>query len=48
MRISVAILSYVDSVSFGVIADYDSLPDLDVFVEGIRRSLAELSGPAAG
>ena len=47
VRISVAILSYVDSVSFGVTADYDSLPDLDVFVEGIRRSLAELSGPAA-
>ena len=47
VRISVAILSYVDSVSFGVTADYDSLPDLDVFVEGIGRSLAELSGPAA-
>ena len=46
VRISVAILSYVDSVSFGVTADYDSSPDLDVFVEGIRRSLAELSGPA--
>jgi diacylglycerol O-acyltransferase / wax synthase len=48
VRISVAILSYVDSVSFGITADYDSLPDLDVFTEGIRRSLAELSGPAAG
>lgn len=48
VRISVAILSYVDSVSFGITADYDFLPDLDVFTEGIRRSLAELSGPAAG
>jgi diacylglycerol O-acyltransferase / wax synthase len=47
VRISVAILSYVDSVSFGVTADYDSVPDLDVFVEGIRRGLAELNGPAA-
>ena len=47
VRISVAILSYIDTMSFGVTADYDSSPDLDVFVEGIRRSLAELSGPAA-
>ena len=43
VRISVAILSYVDTVSFGVTADYDSSPDLDVFVAGIRRGLAELS-----
>ena len=47
VRISVAILSYVDTVSFGVTADYDSSPDLDTFVEGIRHSLTELSGPAA-
>jgi hypothetical protein len=31
-----------DTVSFGVTADYDSLPDLDVFVNGIRRGLTEL------
>jgi WS/DGAT C-terminal domain len=43
VRISVAILSYVDTVSFGVTADYDSSPDLDVFVGGIQRGLAELS-----
>jgi len=42
VRISVAILSYVDTVSFGVTADYDSSPDLDVFVAGIRRALEEL------
>lgn len=40
--------SYVDTVSFGVTADYDSAPDLDVFTEGIRRGLAELSDLAAG
>jgi diacylglycerol O-acyltransferase len=45
VRISVAILSYVHTVSFGVTADYDSFPDLDLFVAGIRRGLAELSGP---
>ena len=44
MRISVAILSYVDTVAFGVTADYDSSPDLDVFIGGIRRGLAELTG----
>ena len=42
VRISVAILSYVDTVSFGVTADYDSSSDLDVFVEGIQRGLSEL------
>jgi diacylglycerol O-acyltransferase / wax synthase len=44
VRISVAIVSYVDTVAFGVTADYDSSPDLDVFVAGIRGGLAELSG----
>jgi diacylglycerol O-acyltransferase len=43
VRISVAILSYVDTVSFGVTADYDSSPDLDVFLEGIQCGLAELN-----
>jgi len=47
VRLSVAILSYVDTVSFGVTADYDATPDLDTFTEGIRRSLAELGGRPA-
>ena len=42
IRISVAILSYVDAVSFGVTADHDAVPDLDVFVRGIRLGLDEL------
>ncbi len=46
VRISVAILSYVNTVCFGVTADYDSTPDLDVFVEGIRHGLTELSAAA--
>lgn len=33
-----------DDVAFGVTADYDSSADLEVFVGGIRRGLAELSG----
>jgi diacylglycerol O-acyltransferase / wax synthase len=43
VRISIAILSYFGTVSFGVTADYDSVPDLDVFVRGIQRALAELA-----
>ena len=46
VRISVAILSYVDTVSFGVTADHDSSPDLDIFVTGITRALAELGAAA--
>ena len=42
LRLSVAILSYVDTVSFGVTADYESVPDLDVFAAGIGRGLAQL------
>jgi diacylglycerol O-acyltransferase / wax synthase len=42
LRIAVAIFSYLDTVSFGVTADYDSVPDLDVLVDGIGRGLAEL------
>jgi WS/DGAT/MGAT family acyltransferase len=42
VRISVAILSYLDCVSFGITADYESVPDLDFFAAGIGRALAEL------
>jgi hypothetical protein len=42
VRISVAILSYLDHVSFGITADYESVPDLDVLAAGIGRALDEL------
>jgi WS/DGAT/MGAT family acyltransferase len=42
VRISIAILSYLDGVSFGITADYESVPDLDVLAAGIGRALAEL------
>ena len=44
VRISIAILSYLDTVSFGITADYDAVPDMDVLVQGIRHGLAELGG----
>lgn len=47
VRLSVAILSYVDTVSFGVTADAGCFADLGVFVEGIQRGLAELGGRPA-
>jgi WS/DGAT C-terminal domain len=43
VRLSVAILSYVDTVSFGITADVGCSADLDLFMAGIRRGLAELS-----
>jgi diacylglycerol O-acyltransferase len=42
LRISVAIFSYLEQFSFGITADYDSVPDVDVLAEGIGRGLAEL------
>jgi hypothetical protein len=42
VRISIAILSYLNDVSFGITADYESVPDLDVLAAGIGRALAEL------
>jgi diacylglycerol O-acyltransferase len=42
LRISVAIFSYLDTISFGVTADYSSVPDIHLLIDGIGRSLAEL------
>ena len=38
----VAIMSYNGQVNFGLLADYDSMPDLDVIASGIEASLGEL------
>jgi diacylglycerol O-acyltransferase / wax synthase len=43
----VAIMSYNGGVNFGLLADFDSLPDLDVIAEGIEESVAELLEAAA-
>jgi hypothetical protein len=44
--LAVAIMSYDGKVGFGVLGDYDALPDLDVVAEGIEASLAQLLGLA--
>lgn len=43
LRISVAIFSYTDDLSFGITADYAAVPDLDVLTAGIGAGLAELA-----
>jgi WS/DGAT/MGAT family acyltransferase len=40
--LAVAIMSYDGWFGYGLLADYDALPDLDVFAEGLEDSLAEL------
>jgi len=42
VRLGVAVLSYCDQMTFGITGDRDSTADIDVLVDGIRDSLAEL------
>jgi WS/DGAT/MGAT family acyltransferase len=44
--LAVAIMSYNGRVDFGLLGDYDSLPDLDVIAEALADSLDELRGLA--
>lgn len=46
LRIGVAMLSYTDDLAFGILADYDSSPDLEVMVESIQSAIAELAAQA--
>jgi hypothetical protein len=40
--LAVAIMSYNGSVNFGLLGDYDAMPDIDAVADGIQASLAEL------
>ncbi len=40
--LAVAIMSYDGGIDYGLLADYDALPDIDLIAEGIEESLAEL------
>jgi diacylglycerol O-acyltransferase len=46
-RISIGIFSYLDTMTFGINADFDGFPDVDVLATGIRRGVDELTGLAA-
>jgi diacylglycerol O-acyltransferase / wax synthase len=40
--LAVAIMSYDGGIDYGLLGDYDALPDIDVIAEGIEGSLREL------
>jgi diacylglycerol O-acyltransferase / wax synthase len=40
--LAVAIMSYNGKVDFGLLADYDAVPDIDAFATHVEESLAEL------
>jgi hypothetical protein len=40
--LAVAVMSYDGGMNFGLLADYDALPDVEAITDGIEASLAEL------
>jgi diacylglycerol O-acyltransferase len=44
----VGIMSYNGQINFGLIGDYDAIPDLDRFADDLRASIDELSEAAGG
>ncbi len=42
VRIGVAMFSYRDALTFGITADYNSVPDIEVLADGIAESMKEL------
>jgi WS/DGAT/MGAT family acyltransferase len=47
-RCSIGIFSYLNTMTFGINADFDGYPDIDVLSGGIRRGIEELLAVAAG
>jgi WS/DGAT/MGAT family acyltransferase len=46
--LAIAIMSYNGGMDYGLLGDYDALPDIDVIADGIEESLAELLRAARG
>jgi diacylglycerol O-acyltransferase len=44
--LAVAIMSYNGSLDYGLLGDYDAMPDIDLVADGIEASLAELLAAA--
>jgi WS/DGAT/MGAT family acyltransferase len=44
--LAIAIMSYDGGLDYGLLGDYDALPDIDVIAEGIDHGLAELMNAA--
>jgi WS/DGAT/MGAT family acyltransferase len=47
IRVSTGLVSYLDTLYFGVTGDFDALPDLEVLTGGIRQGFDELAKTAA-
>ena len=45
--LGIALLSYNGTIGFGLLGDYDTVPDIGVLAEGIEKSIAELSAAAS-
>ena len=46
--LAVAIMSYNGGLDYGLLGDYDAMPDIEVVADGIEASLAELLAAARG
>jgi hypothetical protein len=46
--LAIAIMSYNGRIEYGLLGDYDALPDIDVIAEGLDEALAELLDSARG
>ena len=46
--LAVAIMSYNGGLDYGLLGDYDAMPDIDIVADGIEASLAELLAAARG
>ena len=40
--LALAIMSYDGGLNFGLLGDYDALPDIDAFADGLRGAIDEL------
>ncbi|MCB1385848.1 MAG: DUF1298 domain-containing protein, partial [Nitratireductor sp.] len=47
MRLGTSVFSYDGYARFGVTGDYESMPDIQVFADGLDRSIGELIATAA-
>src|SRR3982751_6128521 len=45
-RVSIGIFSYLNTMTFGINADFDGFPDIDVLAGGIRNGIDELKALA--
>jgi diacylglycerol O-acyltransferase / wax synthase len=47
VRCSIGIFSYLNTMTFGINADFDGYPDIDVLASGIRGGIEELLAVAS-